>query len=112
MNVAAASSLFSPQSVIRLPGPQADTNARQQADNQPTARQHERVVQGEVLARSTPQPAELTQDNLYQRRQANTPQQQLARDSRQAINTYIFNQAQGERIDQDSDQQGLIDVYV
>lgn len=81
----------------------------------PAAPSQERVIQGEVLSRQPVQNENIssTRDNLNNR-QFNSDQSGFGFNARQAVNTYIGNQLQGDRIDQQNspDEDALIDVYV
>lgn len=120
MYVNAVSSFFNPYDVARVVGvrarpEQTETNARQATQQA----QPERVIQGEVLSRERLQNNKLSSTNdALSNRQYNSNQNQqqsgFGFNSNQAINTYLSNQASGERTDRQSqaDNEQLIDVYV
>lgn len=113
---AVSSSFFNPYDVASLSGAQRSRNDQAQtASNQQTAASQERVIQGEVISRQRIQQEAIytTQDSLSSR-QFNRDQTGYGFNARQAVNSYIGNQVQGERIDRQrgTNDQSLIDVYV
>lgn len=121
MYVSAVSSFFNPYDVARVAGVQArneQTTRNEQANSRnpsQVASSQERVVQGEVISRQRIQNQNTSSTNdTLSNRQFNRDQSGFGFNSRQAINTYIGNQLQGDRIDQRNtlESTSLIDVYV
>lgn len=105
-----------PYEVLRSAGVTA--RERQSAQNQPAAertdaRSGERVIQGEVIGRAPLRnnPVDLTNDRLSDR-QYRGQDSGLGFTARQAVNTYIFQQAESEQIDRYGETDQIIDVYV
>lgn len=114
MNVAAASTLFAPQSIIRLSGPTEEAAVRQQNDNRQQRQDQARVVQGEVIPRSTSRvnnQQQTTQENLSER-QFQQPRSDLQYNARQAVNAYLVNQSRADQQAQNPSSDQIIDVFV
>lgn len=118
MYVSAVSSFFNPYDVARVAGVRSRAEQTESRSQQPTQQlQSERIVQGEVISRERLQntKSSSTNDALANRQSA---QQQYGQSSgfgfnaRQAVNTYITNQARGENIDRTGSNDQIIDEYV
>ena len=112
--IVSAVSPFSPFDIAGVGLPRS-RNAQLESQNQAAAASPERVVQGEVVSRQPIQNdnTSSTRDTLSNRR-FNQDQSGFGFNARQAVNTYIGNQLQGERIDQQggADESSLIDIFV
>lgn len=118
MYVTAVSSSFNPYDIARVAGINSRANQadnKTQSQTQSSLQSPERVVQGEVLSRQPLNNTNVANTNdALANRQSSRQQSGFGFNARQAVNTYIGNQAQGERIDQQKSvgNDSLIDVYV
>ncbi len=112
--IVSAVSPFSPFDIGRV-GASRPRNEQLESQNQAATASQERVVRGEVVSRQPIQNENTssTRDTLSNRR-FNQDQSGFGFNARQAVNTYIGNQLQGERIDRQgsADETSLIDIFV
>lgn len=118
MYVTAVSPFLNPYNIAQFAGvsPRAtQTENKPQSQTQSSLPSQERVVQGEVLSRQPLNNTNVANTNdALANRQSSQQQSGFGFNARQAVNTYIGNQSQGERIDQQKSvvNDSLIDVYV
>jgi len=112
--IVSAVSPFSPFDFARI-GVSRPRNEQLESQSQTATASPERVVQGEVVSRQRIQNENTssTRDTLANR-QFNQDQSGFGFNARQAVNTYIGNQLQGERIDRqgNTEVESLIDIFV
>jgi len=118
MYVTAVNPFLNPYDIAGITGvtPRAgQSDNRTSSQTQAPLQSQERVVQGEVLSRQPLNNASVRNTNdALSNRQSSQQSEGFGFNARQAVNTYIGNQLQGERIDQENaaGSDSLIDVYV
>jgi len=118
MIVTAVNPFLNPYNIAGVTGltpGSSQSGNRTSSQAQAPLQSQERVVQGEVLSRQPLNNTNVSNTNdALANRQSSQQQSDFGFNARQAVNTYIGNQLQGERIDQQNSvgNDSLIDVYV